>query len=190
MEYIGMSEILDLIDQEYDYGQDEESMAWLKEIPKNHVGKHLLERKTVLKYMNIYAKNVLQLDTWDNCTYLKVIGVNGKGTSSQKYEKADILKFLADEAVKKKLYAQQERKTHKLNDTWRIPKCVLPMFSAECNSQSEEEEIMRITGYTKRQLGLFNVPEELLYDEKVKLEREIKERMDELKEINEVLKYM
>lgn len=190
MDFIGMRKVLELIDEIYGYGQDEESKELMAAIPEEINGKHLIERKTVLKYMNLYAKERLGLDDYDNYTYLRIIETNGKGMSAQKYSKESVLEFLKNENVKRKLQKQLEKKTVKMNESWRLPKCVIPAFIDICNQQSESEEIERITGYTKAQVDLWSVPHELLAERKSEIEHQIAELTCELDDIKDVLNYI
>ncbi|MBK5244767.1 MAG: hypothetical protein JJE18_07045 [Eubacteriaceae bacterium] len=189
MEYIGMRKVLELIDEMYDYGQDEESKELMSSILEEKIGKHLIERKTVLKYMNLYAKEKLGLDECDNNTYLQIIDTNGKGTSAQKYSKESVLELLKDKNVKRKLQKQLEKRTVKMNEDWRFPKCALPAFIDILNQQSESEECERITGYTKAQLELWSVPYELLAERKAEIEQQIAELTYELNDIKDVLDF-
>ena len=188
MKYIGMREVLELIDEMFNYGQDKESKKLMATIPEESTGKHLIERKTVLKYMNLYAKEKLGLDESDNCSYLKIIDTNNKSMSAQKYSKESVLEFLKDKNVKRKLQNQLEKRTVKVNDSCRLPKCALPAFIDICNKQNEAEEIERITGYTKAQLELWSVPYELLIKRKLEIEQQIADLTCELNDIKDVLK--
>ena len=187
MNYIGMRKVLELIDEMYDYGQDEESKELMAAISEEKNGKHLIERKTVLKYMNLYAKEKLGLDEWDNCTYLEIIKTNEKSMSAQKYSKESVLEFLKDTNVKRKLQKQLEKRTVKINESWRLPKCALPAFIDKCKQQYEAEEIERITGYTKVQVDLWSVPQDLLTERKSEIEKQIAELTSELNDIKDVL---
>ena len=111
--FVIMKEIIELIDSRYGYYLDDDMQKYLKAIRNKPNDWHLVIEKTVFKYMNNYARKIKEIPIvdYDNSNYLDAIRTNERGTSGQKYLKEDILKFLEDPDVKRKLEKQLEKKT-------------------------------------------------------------------------------
>ena len=173
MNYVSMSDILDYIDKEYDYGVNADVIDFMQNIPKNSKDRHLIVRKTFFKYINDYVKRKYHLETCNDTTYLNYIDHNGQGTKGAKYNFDQIKEFLNDEITQEKLKRQLDKKTIFIGDI-RLPNCVAEDFY-------NQQVAYRYKGYSLHQLKVASMPDEILIEEKEKLEWKLAKLKTQLK---------
>lgn len=183
-----MKEIIELIDSRYGYYLDDDMQKYLKAIRNKPNDWHLVIEKTVFKYMNNYARKIKEIPIvdYDNSNYLDAIRTNERGTSGQKYLKEDILKFLEDPDVKRKLEKQLEKKTTYVPfDDVRVPNVCISGYLNDYMLPPTEYEKVLMAGYTWFELVMLNAPEEKLLRTKARL----KEQVDKLQSKIEMVDY-
>ena len=154
---ISMSEILNLVDKEYGYCQDEDMIAIMQSLNIKDTDRHLVDRRTMLRYFEYYATRHGETD------YTKAIGNNGIGAKGAKYDIDDIYKVIRDSDIKERITFLFEKKTQP-GPFGPVPKCIFHEYIEEVIGDGgvEEKYILKTTGMTKRQLDLMSVPDELL----------------------------
>ena len=161
-EYIGMTDILNLIDQKYGYAQDKDIIDLMKKSDIREDDQHLVGRRIMLRYFEYYK---------NNATGKNMIRDNEHGTKGTKYRKQDVIKVINDPLIKSKIDGQLKKKTIP-GPFGPVPKCIFHQYieeiivgeSVEEKEERENKEILALTGYTKSQIDLFSVPDELLLD--------------------------
>ena len=174
---LSMRDILLLVDQQYGYAQDPEIKELMQEQEVPEKNMHLVDRRTMLKYFDYYAKRKEAKNVSD------VIRMNESSTKGTKYSEKDIRKFLNDPFIQSKIKKQLERKTVDM-PLGIIPKCI---YNAYINQFIEESNIEAYTGYTAYQLKLLSVPDELLIGRKEEIQQQIQKLQSELEDIENEL---
>jgi len=171
---IGLDEVLALIDEKYGYMQDTLAIEILEKNDEQEY-KHLISRREMARIFHMYSKKRGYTDYYD------VIKNNGKSTRGAKYAKDDIEKVLSDPDVIKKIERTLEKYTKKVPSGY-IPTCIYHEYVKEFIGE-DEEEILELTGYSRRQIELFSVPDELILRRNKDLENRIALLEEELEEI-------
>lgn len=176
---VKMEEILTLIDKRYGYAQDADIVYLMKNKRIPDDDRHLISRRLMLKYFNLYAKNQGVSD------YLMMIRNNGKSTKAARYNREDIEKLLDHPEIKKRIERVLDRKTMP-GPGVRIPKCV---FHEYVDALSDEKDtVLSESGYSMRQIELFSVPDDYLEERQRELIYMISDLQEELANIDSELK--
>ncbi len=181
-DFIKMKDILNIINDKYGYGTHSDLNVYMQELT-DEKDKYLVIGRTITKYFKKYALRKDPSEDMYTIDYTKYIRVSGQGTKGLKYNKVDVLKFLEDEDVKRKLEDRLKSKTIYFDDM-NVPKCIIKKYVED---MADDMQAIEITGYTREELQYFSVPEELLYEKKQWIQEEIINLKKELKLINEVL---
>lgn len=177
---ISMSEILNLVDKEYGYCQDEDMIAIMQSLNIKDTDRHLVDRRTMLRYFEYYATRHGETD------YTKAIGNNGIGAKGAKYDIDDIYKVIRDSDIKERITSLFEKKTQP-GPFGPVPKCIFHEYIEEVIGDGgvEEENILQTTGMTERQLNLMSVPYELLADRSNDICEELRILSDKMKALQD-----
>lgn len=176
---IGMEEILTLIDERYGYGQDALSKKLLSNIAPDNSGKHLVDRRKMLRWFDNYA---------GEANYLSVINSNNKGTKAAKYAREDIEKVINSPQISERIKKSLSKKT-KDTPFGLIPICILHQYieeetrDTEAGTQEADLYFLELTGYTEHQITLFSVPDDILSEAKYDVISEIQETESKLAEL-------
>lgn len=152
MKWIGLQQILELIDREFGYAQNPEVVRLFKVNRISDYYLHLVDRKSLNRYLSYYAKD----HGYDD--YSELIQINEKSTKGALYYYNDIKRFLKDPKIRFRIKKLLVKKTIDDGPNGLIPKCIYTEYmeiklgiDGECEG-----------GYSDHQLELMSVPSELL----------------------------
>ncbi len=169
---INIEEILNIIDKKYGYAQDPDVIRLLKESKVSQKYMHLVDRRSFNRFLTYYANEHGYSDYYD------LIHVDG-GTKGTKYDYDDIMKFIDDPKVEERIKGLLMKKTISAGPFGLIPMVIYHEYIEEITGE-EENRIMELTGYTRHQLKLFSVPDDILEQVKFDKENRIKSLRAEL----------
>ncbi len=169
---IALKQVLMIIDEKFDYAQDEEIIELMKKTPIAKKNEHLVEPRQFNRLLYHYAK-VHNVDHYD-----RLIKVEGQGTKGTRYDYDDILKFLSDPQIVNRIKKVIHKKTDQ-GPFGLVPKCVSHQYY-EMLIADNRFVVDETTGYSPYEMKLFSVPDEILFEEKAKKEKSVKELKDNL----------
>ena len=163
--YLSITEVLELVDEEYNYGQ----LPIMKELMKSdnikEGDKHLVGSKGMVRFFQYHAEHMGMDDYHD---YMDIIG---SGTKAIKYNINDIYSVLTDPDIDRRIKELLRKKTTDSADG-PVPLCIRHEYFKAIEAEKRKATLADI-GYTEHQIKLLSVPDELLIEGKMKVEKEI-----------------
>ena len=170
MKWIGLHQILDIIDSEFGYAQNPEVVKLFKVNRISEYYLHLVDRKSFNRYLNYYAED----HGYDD--YCELIHINEKSTKGALYNYKDIKMFLKDPKIRERIQKLLIKKTINDGQNGLIPKGIYTEYMVAKLGIDEELE----GGYTRHQMELMSVPSEYLEEVAREYEKKIIELSVEL----------
>lgn len=106
MTYLKVRQILEIIDEKFDYSLNKEVQQILNELHNDDVDKHVITRKTWVKYVNEYKeikRKECGIAEHDLLSIDNIVRKDGLGTSGTKYHVDDVMAIINHEVFHERL---------------------------------------------------------------------------------------